>query len=311
MPVQANFIYKVPKDASYVTLRNQNRMLFANYRIQQNNVQQGCQMRVALENGGVADADIIPKLLEGARETTASEIDTIIASEACPVTAPAPAPAPVPTPIQTGGAMLLSSTFGSFGTSVTYPNNAALAIGSQSFTIEWFQYNQSLSSFPRIFSMGTYPSADIAVSYESGSLLFWINKNPNFVGTEPSKNAWVHVAIVGTSATNIKIYVGGNLLGTIAGSYSFIDTTTTLAIGNETTPSSTAAFSGRITNFRWVVGTAVYTNTFTPPIAPLSAIPGTQLLLLASNATDVVKDSSSANRTPTNTGITFSSTTPF
>lgn len=81
-----NSTYKIPKDASYVTLRNQNRMLYANYVIQQNNVQQGCQVRAELQNGGVADADIIPKLLEGARETTAAERDAAIASESCPVT---------------------------------------------------------------------------------------------------------------------------------------------------------------------------------------------------------------------------------
>lgn len=100
MPVNANFTYKIPKDASYVTLRNQNRMLYANYRIQQNNTQQGCQGTMRLENGGVADADIVPKLLEGARETTTEEITTILASEECPVVASsAPAPAPVITNI--------------------------------------------------------------------------------------------------------------------------------------------------------------------------------------------------------------------
>lgn len=81
-----NSTYKIPKDASYVTLRNQNRMLYANYVIQQNNVQQGCQVRAELQNGGVADGDIIPKLLEGARATTAAERDAEVASEACPVT---------------------------------------------------------------------------------------------------------------------------------------------------------------------------------------------------------------------------------
>lgn len=88
MPINANFYYKIPKDASYVTLRNQNRMLYANYRIQQNNVQQGCQGVTRLQDGGVADADIIPKLLEGARETTALEIQVDISSAACPVSIP-------------------------------------------------------------------------------------------------------------------------------------------------------------------------------------------------------------------------------
>jgi hypothetical protein len=83
-----NSTYKIPKDASYVTLRNQNRILYANYVIQQNNVQQGCQIRAELQNGGVADADMIPKLLEGARATTAAERDAEIASDTCVVTIP-------------------------------------------------------------------------------------------------------------------------------------------------------------------------------------------------------------------------------
>jgi len=99
MSVNVNFTYKTPKDASFVTLRNQNRMLYANYIIQQNNVDDGCQIRVGLQNGRAADADIVPKLLEGARETTVEERDRILASESCPIAVspsqPTPAPAPV------------------------------------------------------------------------------------------------------------------------------------------------------------------------------------------------------------------------
>jgi hypothetical protein len=96
MPVNANFMFKIPKDASYVTLRNQNRMLYANYRMQQNNTQQGCQGFMRLENGGPADADIITRLLEGARETTVAEIQLDISSNACPsVVAVTVTPSPV------------------------------------------------------------------------------------------------------------------------------------------------------------------------------------------------------------------------
>ncbi len=73
-----------------MTLRNQNRMLYANYRIQQNNTQTGCQGVMRLENGGVAEANLIPKLLQGARETTAEEADRAIASQTCPVTVSIP-----------------------------------------------------------------------------------------------------------------------------------------------------------------------------------------------------------------------------
>jgi hypothetical protein len=43
-------------------------------------------------------------------------------------------------------------------------------------------------------------------------------------------------------------------------------------------------FSGYMSNFRIVKGTAVYTSAFTPPSAPVTAISGTSLLLNATNA---------------------------
>ena len=300
-----NNLYRIPKDASYVTLRNQNRMLYANYVIQQNNVQQGCQIRVALENGGVADADIIPKLLEGARETTSEERDRAIASEACPVSAAAP-------PSTDGGSMLFTQSFAGGGTQVTYPNSASLLIGTSDFTIEWFQFWTDDGNFPRVFSVGSYPAADIAISYE-GVTYFWINGSPTQIyNTVPPLNTWTHIAIVGSGGTTVRFYVNGTRQYNASLSYSFIDSSTTLAIGNETTRDAISAFNGRITNFRWVKGTALYSAaTITVPTQPLTAISGTQLLLLASNAANVVKDSSSANRTPTNTGVSYSSTTPF
>ncbi len=100
-----NFINKTPKDASYVTLRNQNRMLYANYIIQQKNVNDRCQIRVALQNGGVSDADILPKLLEGARETTVEERDRILAGGTCLQSIPEPVviPDPVASYLPTNG----------------------------------------------------------------------------------------------------------------------------------------------------------------------------------------------------------------
>lgn len=301
-------IFKSPKDASYVTIRNQNRMLYANYRIQENKVQNGCQLRVELQNGGPADADIIPKLLEGARETTVVERDLLLANSACQID-PAPAPRPV-----FGGSMLFNDSFGSTGTQVTYPNDSSLAIGQQSFTIEWFQYWTSDTNFPRPFSIGSYDNndIDIGVSYEGG-ILFWNGMSPIFTtNSNPPLNTWTHIAIVGTSGTNLSIYVDGVREYDNSISYNFTDSTTALSIANETDPSTIASFAGTITNFRWVNGTAVYSGaSITVPNEPLTAIPGTQLLLLASNETDLLKDSSTANRTPTNTGVAYSATTPF
>lgn len=217
---------------------------------------------------------------------------------------------PTPPPYTGAGSMYFDPTIVPNGSYVSYPNDIDLAINGESFTIEWYQYFTSGPSFPRPFSIGTYPSASIAVSYEGGFIL-WINGSPNFIGSDqPPYNAWTHIAIIGTTGVGIKIYQNGVEIGEVVGAYDFTDNTTPLVIGNESEPSQGADFSGNITNFRWVVGQAVYTSNFTPPTVPLTNITGTQLLLLVSSETGVVTDSSSANRTPANTGVTFSPDLP-
>jgi hypothetical protein len=67
-----------------------------------------------------------------------------------------------------------------------------------------------------------------------------------------------------------------------------------------------------MTNLRVVIGTGVYTGTFTPPTRPLTAITGTKLLLKTSNDANFLKDSSTNNFTITNTGsVTSQSLSPF
>jgi hypothetical protein len=306
--MSVNYIYKIPKDASFVTMRNQNRMLYANYIIQQNNVDDGCQIRVALQNGGVADADIVPKLLEGARETTVEERNRILASESCPV------PPEPPVSTGNGGSILFSTAFGSTGAQVTYPNDADLALEDGDFTIEWFQYWTDDSTNARPFSIGSYEENDIsiAVSYE-GDIYFWNGMSAEVVSNaNPPLNAWAHMAVVGTGGTDVAFYIDGTRVYNDSLNYDFTDTTTALSIGNETIPGTAGAFGGNITNFRWVKGTALYSGaSFTVPTQPLTAVSGTQLLLLASNEGSFLVDSSLANRTPTNTGAEFSSTNPF
>jgi hypothetical protein len=213
----------------------------------------------------------------------------------------------------TGGSMVFNYNVSPAGTYVRYANDSNLAIGSSSFTIEWFQYWQTGGAFPRVFSIGSYPTANIAVSYEGTTFYFWKSNSAIASGTVPSKNSWVHVAIVGSSGSTIKIYVDGVQRGsTISSGYNFTNNSTALTIGNESTASSGGGFTGKITNFRWVKGTEVYTtNNFTVPSTPLTAISGTELLLSAIDNSGVVTDSSSRGRTPTNTGVTFSSDTPF
>jgi hypothetical protein len=311
--MSGSFIYKIPKDASYVTLRNQNRMLYANYIIQQNNVEDGCQLRVALQNGGVADADIVPKLLEGARETTIEERDRILASEACAVVE-------VPViPPSLGGSMRFVAGGVLLQTNVSYPNDTSLAIGTGAFTIEWFQYYEDSDTNAIVFSIGTFGAGDgneISITYVGTQLYLFTDGSSSNVSSAVTKNVWQHVAVVGNGGVdgsrNVKVYVNGELKLTRTTNYDITQTTSALRIGNQTNASvANGNYAGLLTNFRWVKGTQVYTSDFTPPTNSLTAISGTQLLLLALNETDVVNDSSAANRTPTNTGVVYSSSNPF
>lgn len=128
----------------------------------------------------------------------------------------------------------------------------------------------------------------------------------------PPLNTWTHMALVGSGGNTISLYINGFQQSPISVSYNFITTgNNPLTIGNETTPNIVANFSGQITNFRWVIGSQVYTANFTPPTSPLTNIHGTQLLLLATDGTNISKDYSDYNRTPINSNVVCSTNTPF
>jgi hypothetical protein len=215
-------------------------------------------------------------------------------------------------PTGLGGSMSFTGTTSSF---LSITNDADFRFGTGDFTIEWFQNMTAGQSFPRVFSMGSFPSATCAVSIESGSgsgtFYFWIGGGANSFGSVSSTGAWHHFAIT-RSGTSVRVFYNGTQLGTtLSSSYNFNDTSNALTIGNEGSKSAGAAFKGFITNFNWVKGTAKYTSNFTKPAAPLTASANTKLLLLASTSGTVTTDSSAAPKTVSNTGVTFSSSTPF
>ena len=174
---------------------------------------------------------------------------------------------------------------------LTFPTEqVALALGSENFTIEAWVYTTTTSNQPLfggqsdlnsaggsayIFYIGTGASSDLYVGGGSYSVT-----NPI-----PTINTWNHVAYVrnGTSFTS---YLNGVVQGT-----STLPSDASVNTGSATYPSAIGAFpnntrhfSGFISNFRFVKGTAVYTSAFTPPTAPLTAISGTSLLLNFTNA---------------------------
>jgi hypothetical protein len=168
-----------------------------------------------------------------------------------------------------GNSYQFSSNVNSF---INIPASSNWAVGTGDFTIEWFSYQTSAGSFPRPFSVGTYSSAPIAVSIESSTFYYWANGGVRFSNAAGTfLNSWVHWAVVRQSNIT-KIYKNGTQLGSQATDNNNIsNSSTALTIGNETTRSTGAALIGRLTNFRWVKGLAVYTGNFTKPTSQLTA----------------------------------------
>jgi len=177
-----------------------------------------------------------------------------------------------------------SGYFDGSGDYLSVANTAALGFGTGDFTIEFSTYMtaaKSAADSGYIFDL----------RFSSGNTCYmWLEDNVAYTvaingvassGTTPSTylRQWVNWAIVRSSGT-VKVYVNGvqNMSFTSSGS-----------IGNSGITvgcrfNATEFFPGYIADFRVVKGTAVYTTTFTPPTAPLTAITNTSLLLSYTNA---------------------------
>ncbi len=204
------------------------------------------------------------------------------------------------------------------GTASSYlsvANSADFRFGTGDFTIEWYQYMTGSQSYPRVFQMGSYPSATVGVSIEggvnNGTFYFWTGGTANSFGSVGTViNTWVHFAIT-RSGTSIRVFKNGTQLGsTLTSSYNFNDSSNAFTIANEGSKSIGAAYSGLITNFHWVKGTALYTAKFCIPATPRAAVANSKLLLNAETSGTLTTDSSGTGKTVTNVGVTFSSSKP-
>ena len=191
------------------------------------------------------------------------------------------------------------------------------------FTIEWWQYITTNSGYSRPFAMGR---SDSGQPIYIGLLYNAINATTATIqlqvtgyytvssGYTVLPSSWQHIAVVGNgggASSSISVYLNGVLLATIPVNYTFTNTSYPLTIGNSSTQD--LQFVGRISNFRWVNGTAVYTAAFTPPTTNLTAISGTKLLLLSQTNATRFTDSGPLSKTPSNTvgTITWNSSAPF
>jgi hypothetical protein len=156
---------------------------------------------------------------------------------------------------------------------LSIPASTDWAMGTGDFTIEWFQYMKTQTANPRVFSIGTYPSAAWAVSIEGGTFYHWEANAFRFNNSLTAGgylNQWIHFAICRINNTT-KVYKNGTQIGVSYTDNNNINNSSTIfAIGQESTGNSSGSyFTGFITSFRICKGLGVYTGNFTKPTSKL------------------------------------------
>ena len=181
-----------------------------------------------------------------------------------------------------------SGYFDGSGDYLSFPSSSGFAFGTGDFTVEGWVYMTAVQSVADgIFQQGTSapPLATttntVAFGTVSSGQVWQIYANGTNTNSSATwvLNTWYHFAVVRSSGTT-KLYINGVSVISIADTTNYTGTYFEIgAIYN-----TTYTHIGYISDVRVVKGTAVYTTTFTPPTAPLTAITNTQLLTSFTNA---------------------------
>lgn len=167
---------------------------------------------------------------------------------------------------------------------LTSATSSAYAMGTGDFTIEgWFFTTASGDQALWDNRASTSSAVGIACRLitSTNTLRVILNNTALFTTSQAvTLNQWNHIAIVRASGT-VTAYLNGTAMtgGSATGTTNITDTN--MWIGK--LQDAGYFYNGYISNFRVVKGTAVYTTTFTPPTAPLTAITNTSLLTCQSN----------------------------
>lgn len=199
--------------------------------------------------------------------------------------------------------------------SLRIPTHSAFTYGTGNFTIEWWSYQTSGSGAQGIWRNSTGDALN-SIGYwtinQTNGILTTSIGNGTTTDTITANgattfNTWNHFAIV-RNGNLIKMYINGVAqTSTLTTSMSFpAQLAGYMQIGN-----AGGLYAGRISNFRIVKGTAVYTSNFTPSTRPLKAIPGTSLLLLVWGNTPYLDSGPYTFTVSPQNSPTYSATSPF
>jgi hypothetical protein len=182
-----------------------------------------------------------------------------------------------------------SGYFDGSGDYLSVSTGTALNLITGDFTIEGWVYPDGAISYLPIFSNGNFAataqvivqvtSANTPTLYMSNGVSFSVNLASSI---NININSWNHIAVT-ASGTTYTIWVNGVSGGSTTNGFTRTAPFTTSVVGRLYPSDDLYYAKGYITNVRVVKGTALYTTTFTPPTAPLTAVTNTQLLLNTTN----------------------------
>lgn len=184
-----------------------------------------------------------------------------------------------------------SGFFDGSGDYLSAPYTTPLNLGTSDFTIEAWINTNSLSGSRGIVGIGNAdPSSGIILRINNNTVQFWVNGyNTGVTGSSTILGGvWYHVALVRSGSTNT-LYLNGVSIGSNSTTPS-IGSPATAVIGRTYANSADEYFSGYISNVRIVKGVAVYTGSFNPPTAPLTATQsaGTNIAAITGTATSLI-----------------------
>jgi len=288
-------------DASVNTQIRRGRTIFSNIFTKQQMINNGSYVSAAKLTTGAEGSNFVPlNQSTGAVDTSPAEF-TALAGFAIP-----------PPPVTSSSGSYFFPSSETTSAYLTVAANSDFSMGMGDFTVEWFQYLQAPKSFPRIFSLGSYEAGiTMAVSIEGDLFYFWVNQSPLFGVSVSSVDVWTHFAVVRFNGS-ITVYMNGApIAAPLSNTANMTDNVNNLVIGNESTPTNEASFTGYLTNFRIVKGTAIYRANFTVPRAALTPVPGTVLLLNALSPSNLTSDSSGSNKVITSTNVVWDGSSAF
>ena len=192
---------------------------------------------------------------------------------------------------------------------LTVAGNSAFDFGTGDFTVEGWWFTGALSA--TVMQPIGYNAVSVASNADVGFFTYLSStlcrvaicngaNQYNIDGWQASVavNRWQHFAIVRKTGV-VSFYLDGIQVGTVAANVAVnYSATWQLRIGTYTS-AATRYFNGQLSNVRIVKGTAVYAANFTPSTTALTAVTGTSILALQSNA---FKDNSSNAFSITPTG---------